>query len=279
MRRFLHLLMIAGAALLTSGCPAGAGSGGGASADAVAASRARWQVLDLRNGSVAPAEALPGLATDPAYRQHLVAFRRVEAGGRIGQPVGTLARQTDEVLAPAGPAGFYIAALELTRAQWRAISGGEPWTALQPSAIAFAAAGDDLPVLGVSLQDAQALLAVWHAGHAARLALPTAVQWEVAARAGGNGLFPWGDDPRRVAAVAWAATWETVAAPQAVGGRRANAFGLYDVAGNAAELVAEGSAHGGAWCDPVILCRLANRLPLEPDTRHAGVGLRLLYRP
>jgi formylglycine-generating enzyme required for sulfatase activity len=277
--RWFRLIAIACAALSSGGCPAGAGTAGGASADAVAASRARWQVLDLRNGVVTPAAVLPGLITDPAYRQHLVAFRRIEGSGRVGQPAGTLARQADETLTTASTSAYYLAAFELTRAQWRLITGGEPWSALQPATIAFAAAGDDLPALGISLQDAQALLTQWNAGHTARLALPTAVQWEVAARAGVTSLFPWGDDPRRGAAVAWAAAWETVVAPQPVGGRRANAYGLYDVVGNAAELVADGSAHGGAWCDPVILCRLANRLPLEPDTRHAGVGLRLLYRP
>lgn len=267
------------AALLLAAC-AGASPGpspGGGLAAHQAETRSDWQVLDLRSGAVAPLAGPP--ADLAAWSGALVPMRLVRgAVGALGQPAGSFARQADEAPGLAAPAPFAIAAGELTRAQWRLIAGSAPWESLQPAEVR-GAGGDELPATGISFAEAETALAAWSAAHGLRLALPSPAEWEIAARAGG-GSCPWGELPVPAAA-AWAVTADTAdpPGPRAPGGRLANAFGLADCLGNAAELVSDGSARGGAWCDPLALARAANRLELESATRHAGVGLRLAYRP
>ncbi|MEX0718973.1 MAG: SUMF1/EgtB/PvdO family nonheme iron enzyme [Planctomycetaceae bacterium] len=62
--------------------------------------------------------------------------------------------------------------------------------------------------------------------------LPTETEWEYACRAGSARRFPHGDDAESLADHAWFERDRT----DAVGRRRPNAFGLYDMLGNVAEL-------------------------------------------
>lgn len=271
-----------------AGCQAGSGGatgalGGtgpsGAAAAALASTRAQWLVLDLGSGTTVAAASID--SASPSYRAGLVPLRLVaDATVGIGSAPGSLAAQADEPATVAAPAPFYLAALELTRAQWRLLAGSAPWDQLD--AAANPTAGEDLPATGITFAEAQAALARWNAGHGAHLALPSAVEWEAAARSGGTGAFPWGDDTRASIARSYAVTWDTTLGspgPRPVGGRLANALGLHDLCGNAAELVADGSARGGSWADATSVARPANRLALLSDTRHGAVGLRLAWRP
>ncbi|MCK6490126.1 MAG: SUMF1/EgtB/PvdO family nonheme iron enzyme [Planctomycetes bacterium] len=275
------------AAVLLAGCAVGGSGGGGAgtgsapaagggvsaSADAV---RGEWQLLDLVSGAQQPLASLPDLAANPAYRGALVAFRRLQPGGALGSPAGAFARQDDEPpQAVAADRAYYLGACELTRAQWRVLAGSEPWRGLPGEQ----AGGDDLPALGVSLVAVQAALTRWNAGHSARLALPQPWQWELAARAGSTASFPWGEDRRAAVAALHAVTAESGGAPRPVGGRQANAFGLHDLCGNAWELTADGTIHGGSWADALALARPANRAAILPDSVHATVGVRLVLIP
>jgi formylglycine-generating enzyme required for sulfatase activity len=283
MRRLLPFTL-----LLLAGCQAGSGGAtgalagaapSGAAGEALASTRAQWLVLDLGSGATLATATLD--ASSPAYRANLVALRLVSgATASLGSAPGTLAAQTDEPPGLAAPAPFYIAALELTRAQWRVLAGSAPWDQLD--APANPTTGEDLPATGITWAEAQAALARWNAGHGAHLALPSAAEWEVTARAGGGAVFPWGDDVRASVVRAYAVTWDTTLGspgPRPVGGRLANALGLHDLCGNAAELVADGSARGGSWADATSVARPANRLALQSDTRHGAVGLRLAWRP
>lgn len=284
MRRPGLLLAIA----LLAGCQAGTGSSAGglaptaSPAAAMATTRSPWLVLDLASGRTTPHPAVGDLAANPAYRAGLVPLRLLaDTTATVGSPPGSLAAQADEMPGLARPAPVYLAALELTRAQWRLIAGTAPWESLDP--VVRPAEGDDLPATGLSMAEAAGALQGWNARHGtAALVLPTAVEWEAAARAGTATAFPWGDDTRIAVVRLHAVTWETAAdapAPRPVGGRLANPLGLHDVCGNAAELVADGSARGGGWADPLSLARPANRWLVEPDTGHAQVGVRLVYLP
>lgn len=64
--------------------------------------------------------------------------------------------------------------------------------------------------------------------------LPTQDEWEHAARAGSSGAFTFGDDPAKLGDYAWFID-NADGQPRAVGTKKPNAFGLFDVHGNVAE--------------------------------------------
>lgn len=237
---------------------------------------ATWQVLDLATGAVVPSAELPLPANDPAYRDRYLALRRLPAGTvALGSASGAFARQDDEVATRTAFAGAYIGMLELTQAQWRRIAGdaSRPWTALG------GAEGDALPATGMSWQEAHDALAAWGK---ARLRLPDPATWEVAARGGGSGAFPWGDGRDASLARTYAVTWDgdrDASGPLPVGGRLANGFGLFDMAGNVWELTSDGAMRGGSWDDALALARCANRAAIDADAGHPSVGLRVVYLP
>ena len=124
------------------------------------------------------------------------------------------------------------------------------------------AQGPDHPVVNVTWNDAQAL-ARWLSrteGH--RYRLPTEAEWEYACRAGSRSLYPHGDNPQQL--VAAGNTFDQAAAPlwprwrqhalvgndgyaftAPVGRFAPNAFGLYDMLGNAWEWT--GDWHGDTY--------------------------------
>ena len=101
----------------------------------------------------------------------------------------------------------------------------------------------DRPVLNVSYDDVQQYIAWINSQTSGSYRLPTENEWEYAARAGSNGLYPWGNVPpdcqnARLGTPNWkkakfhdckeTSTWP-------VGQTAPNAWGLYDVIGNVAE--------------------------------------------
>jgi formylglycine-generating enzyme required for sulfatase activity len=175
---------------------------------------------------------------------------------------------------------------------------------------------DDHPVVNVTWNDAVAL-AQWLSkteGKAYRL--PTEAEWEYAARAGTRTRYHSGNDPQSLLAVAnifdadARKNWEKWA-PYAltghdgfaftapVGSFAPNAFGLYDIHGNAWEWTADwhdehyyahspaddpqgpatGSVRvrrGGSWHTWSFYARSSYRNWNSPQTRYTLVGMRLL---
>ena len=68
-------------------------------------------------------------------------------------------------------------------------------------------------------------------------ASPTEAEWEYAARAGSQSRFPAGDDEAALARTAWYGITRPDAYVHPMAGREPNAWGLYDILGNAAENV------------------------------------------
>ena len=175
-------------------------------------------------------------------------------------------------------------------------------------------------MVNVTWNDAQAL-ARWLSrieGH--RYRLPTEAEWEYACRAGSRSLYPHGDNPQQL--VAAGNTFDQAAAPlwprwrqhalvgndgyaftAPVGRFAPNAFGLYDMLGNAWEWVAdwhgdtsyaENAARspatdpqgppdghvrvrrGGSWHTWAFYARCGYRNWNSPQTRYTLVGMRLV---
>jgi formylglycine-generating enzyme required for sulfatase activity len=104
------------------------------------------------------------------------------------------------------------------------------------------------PVVLVSWRDAQAYCA-WAGGR-----LPTEAEWEKAARGGLTGkLYPWGDNIELSLA-----NYDTRTGTTPVGSYPPNGYGLYDMAGNVWEWVAD-------WYDPKYYQRSPSQNPLGPE--------------
>ncbi len=182
---------------------------------------------------------------------------------------------------------------------------GEIYLQLDSSQIAYAtgsfvaeAGQENVPVLRVTWFGADAYCQDndWR--------LPTEAEWEYACRAGTetalyNGVISETacDLDANLAAIAWYCG-NSAESPHAVMQREANAFGLYDMSGNAAEWCADwygptyyklsprddppgpesGSfkiARGGAWETHARFCRSAKRIWLFPDYLQSSTyGLR-----
>jgi formylglycine-generating enzyme required for sulfatase activity len=126
--------------------------------------------------------------------------------------------------------GFWLGQTAVTQRAYRRVTGQDP----------SAHKGDDLPVEHVDWDEAKAYCA------AIGGRLPTEAEWEYAARAGSTGARYGNLDE-----IAWH-TGNSGGQSHEVGQKLPNAFGLYDMLGNAWQWVADwyGSYPPGAQTDP-----------------------------
>jgi formylglycine-generating enzyme required for sulfatase activity len=135
-----------------------------------------------------------------------------------------------------------------------------------------------------------------------RLRLPTEAEWERAARAGGTGKFPWGDDEADIDQRA--NIDDKIGHSTTVGCYAPNALGLYDMAGNVREwqgnlftnsyrdiLVSKNrelaigktwqtsdrpSMRGGSWVSDSDFARCSYRFGFHPDYWNHNIGFRIV---
>jgi len=190
---------------------------------------------------------------------------------------------------------FYMGRCEVTNAQYRAFRPGHHSGHLD---------GDDQPVLFVSWYDADAFCRFVSSKIARTVRLPTEAEWEYACRAGTTTRFHTGDRSRMKDSVdLYKAGWSGGNArgvSKPVGRKAPNAFGLYDMHGNAWEWCDDWYAadyykaspaddppgpksgrakvlRGGSyqfWT--VYYCRSAHRYAWRPDARESVTGFRIV---
>ena len=228
----------------------------------------------------------------PEYTQDITGIRFVRLPGGsfdMGSPETEVGRLSDE-----GPVHtvsltpFLIAKHEVTQAEYEAVMT-ESTAGLNVAPSAFM--GANLPVEQVSWNDLQLA-----DGFLERtgLALPTAAQWEYAARAGTPGPF---SGTGILNDMGWFSVNGNVTTHD-VGGKMENQFGLHDMHGNVYEwcedvyketfyaddvpgfnpLSTEGSlfrvARGGSFSTEAPLCRSARRTGTIPTARVNSLGFR-----
>jgi formylglycine-generating enzyme required for sulfatase activity len=121
---------------------------------------------------------------------------------------------------------FEMAKYEVTAAQWQAVT-------IRPPATPVPVAGDNHAYGFSSWSTAQEFVNYLNARKDGfRYRLPTEAEWEYAARAGSTAPYGGPD----VNAMAWMGQ-NVVGRPEIVGQKRPNAWGLYDMHGNAWEWV------------------------------------------
>lgn len=199
--------------------------------------------------------------------------------------------------------GFYMSKYEITQRQWLAVMGSLP-------RLEAKYAGGDMPVVGVSWRDAEEFCARLSRLTGRLYRLPSEAEWEYAARAGATTPFAYGPtinpqvsnyngtEPYGKAA---GGTYRQTLSPVGQVGT-ANAFGLFDMHGNAWEWCADnwhtsydgaptdGSVweepdednrvyrviRGGSWDSTANSCRSASRRSAATVTATKKIGFRVV---
>ncbi len=144
------------------------------------------------------------------------------------------------------------------------------------------------PVVGVSAADAEAYAEWLSSQTGSTYRLPTEEEWEKAARAGTESIYPWGDDAPNKGKKANYKGNGKFKAPSPVGSFESgnNGWGLVDMAGNVSEWTS--SAHnadaesgmrtvkGGSWMDGPTDLRISNYRNIDSQSGYPEVGFRLV---
>jgi formylglycine-generating enzyme required for sulfatase activity len=204
---------------------------------------------------------------------------------------------------------YHLGMHEVTQAQYKKIMGKNP-SHFQGNAVAERhpetnrvvkdVDSANHPVEQVSWEDAvefcQRLSALPEEKKAGRVyRLPTEAEWEYACRAGSQTAHSFGSDEKSLVNFGWYDS-NSKGMTHAVGLKKANAWGLYDMHGNVWEWCADrygeypkGSAtdprgpeagsdrvdRGGSWLLVAVFCRSANRFRCDPSFRYDSLGFRV----
>ena len=200
---------------------------------------------------------------------------------------------------PVAVRGFYLGTREVSLEEWdRCVNEGG--CTYRPDDRGLGRG--KRPVTDIHWNDANAYLAWLSAKTGKRYRLPSESEWEYAARAGTTTTYPWGQSPEKDRANCLGCTDQPRRGAVASGQYPPNAFGLYDMAGNAAEWVADcwsenyraaprdGSAYvvpgcrervlrGGSFNNDPRYLRSAARFKYEADVRFYTNGFRVAREP
>ncbi|MCC9603773.1 formylglycine-generating enzyme family protein [Stieleria sp. JC731] len=212
--------------------------------------------------------------------------------------------------------GFWLAETELTQGAWEHVMGTKPWGEHDHKAsekYTWYRSGANYPATYIDWADAVLFCKTLTAQEqaAGRLPkgwayrLPTEAEWEYACRAGTETKFNFGDDTSELAKHAWFkdnASGVSELYAHAVGAKRPNNWGFFDMHGNVWEWCSDlhdddyykvspgidpmgatkGSSRvnrGGGWILNAKYCRCATRSGINPAWRSSNLGFRLALSP
>ena len=191
-----------------------------------------------------------------------------------------------KVTISSGAPGFYMGVTEVTQEQYEAVMGKNPSKFKGPKN----------PVNQVSWNDAAEFCKKLSAKTRGIVRLPTEAEWEYACRAGTKTRFYFGDSEKQLGDYAWYKE-NSDKKVHPVAQKEPNAWGLYDMHGNAWEWCSDwhgsyanakavdpqGPAsgkdrvlRGGSWGDDAVSCRAARRLGRAPDDQDKTRGVRVV---
>ena len=215
-------------------------------------------------------------------------------GGGSG-PVAKLKKD----MVPIPGQNYAMCKYEVTKELWEAVMGMVPTFDNNPNSgktgktfrirVSEEFTGPNLPVEQVSWEDCQKFLAKLNAlpevrksGYTYRL--PTAFEWAYACRGGSTGDYCKLADGTEITketleTVAWYAE-NGGAKTHAVGQKKPNAFGLYDMLGNVGEWTSTGDGDGkilcgSSWSQRDIFCLSGLCASINPESCRNNIGLRL----
>ena len=160
--------------------------------------------------------------------------------------------------------GFYMDATEVTQGEYERVMRKNPSS--------FKDCGADCPVESVSWYDAKAYC------EKVGKRLPTEAEWEYAARGGSNTKYYWGNSFNR----AYVGSWKGSPSTFTVGHMKANAFGLFDMAGNVREWVQD--CYSESWynnmptTNPLNVSKKCENRVLRDGDHEVGDAVRVSDR-
>ena len=192
---------------------------------------------------------------------------------------------------------FYLGVHTVTQGQWQQLMGTTPWQGQSK-----VKTGGTIAATYISWQDSVEFCQRLSARDGRRYRLPTEAEWEWSCRAGKTTQYSFGDDEKQLGGYAWYdgnSRYKSEQHAHAVGQKRGNPFGLYDMHGNVWEWCsdwyddeyyaaspeqdpagpASGSSRvlrGGGWRYGPIALRSCFRYYYAPDDRDFDIGLRVL---